>query len=715
MATSRMSGWQSLPAVALLCVTATAQNVRGWGRAAFDQEAFEVSVAAISANSRDAEFLVLTSDGRILVNSLVEASVPLPPMPFPGNPFVALDAGGSMAQLANGELLKWTPFSNQFVMLSQPPLPAGTSWTAFSGSRTSILSLRSDGVIQSWDPNTPSFFAVPVLAAGLQYESVSANEGLCSALVSDGTIRVWGYPVVVIQAPIPALPPGVTYTKVDSGFFFLVALRSDGQVVAFGDNFFGQLNVPPLPAGVIYVDVDAGAGHSIARRSDGQWVAWGDNYYGQCNIPVLAPGTLFTDLQAGNCFTVGLRSDARAVCWGCLEGEPLASPAPIYDDLDARGFGASTVRSDGSIMVLSSSSWAAPVLPPGVSYVHVRNSGDFMLGLASDGMLRAWGNNQHGQLNVPALPAGVSYVTMDAALFHAVALRSDGMVVGWGDNTWGQSIIPALPPGVQYVEAVTSGHVTLLRRSDDVVMGVGISSLNITTIPSIPSGLRFTQLGCGRTLATGLLSDGSVISWGSSAMPPPLPADRCYVEVSCGDTFALARRSDGQVVSWGQLARSTPPVLPRTSSFLRIASNYEWNVALVGSRSIYVRIGTGCSASLPVARLVPRDTPQIGRRLPVLLRDLPMDVAVMVMGWNQLLPGISLQSFGMVGCELHVSPDALFAVTGSNGEAAFELAIPYNPQLLGIEFYHQAVVLDPSPLSPSGLVMSEAMRGIVGG
>ena len=56
---------------------------------------------------------------------------------------------------------------------------------------------------------------------------------------------------------------------------YSVARRSDGSVVAWGDNNSGQCDVPVLPAGLTYVEVAAGNYHVVARRSDGSVVVWG--------------------------------------------------------------------------------------------------------------------------------------------------------------------------------------------------------------------------------------------------------------------------------------------------------------------------------------------------------------------------------------------------------------------------------------------------------
>jgi hypothetical protein len=100
---------------------------------------------------------------------------------------------------------------------------------------------------------------------------------------------------------VPPLPPGTTYVAIDAGNRHSVALRSDGQVSAWGENQWGQCNVLPIGGGLTYVEIDASVNHTLARRSDGSVVAWGyDSFYGHLTVPGLPPGLEYVETAAGN-------------------------------------------------------------------------------------------------------------------------------------------------------------------------------------------------------------------------------------------------------------------------------------------------------------------------------------------------------------------------------------------------------------------------------
>ena len=60
-----------------------------------------------------------------------------------------------------------------------------------------------------------------------------------------------------------------------------MGLKSDGTVVAVGDNEYGQCNVYDWSD---IVAISAGKYYTVGLKSDGTVVAVGDNEYGQCNV-----------------------------------------------------------------------------------------------------------------------------------------------------------------------------------------------------------------------------------------------------------------------------------------------------------------------------------------------------------------------------------------------------------------------------------------------
>ena len=68
---------------------------------------------------------------------------------------------------------------------------------------------------------------------------------------------------------------------VSGSLLHTVGLKSDGTVVAVGDNSFGQCNVSSWTD---IIAISAGISHTIGLKEDGTIVATGNNTYGECNV-----------------------------------------------------------------------------------------------------------------------------------------------------------------------------------------------------------------------------------------------------------------------------------------------------------------------------------------------------------------------------------------------------------------------------------------------
>ena len=74
---------------------------------------------------------------------------------------------------------------------------------------------------------------------------------------------------------------------------------------------------------------------------------------------------------------------------------------------------------------------------------------------------------------------------------------------------------------------------------------------------------------------------------------------------------------------------------------------------------------------------------------------------------------MDLTFLGMPGCALRVSLDAIEGVVGSGNQAQYALTIPARPELVGLQLFQQAIVLDPG-VNAFGAVLSAASRAVVG-
>ena len=64
----------------------------------------------------------------------------------------------------------------------------------------------------------------------------------------------------------------------------------------------------------------------MGLKSDGSVVCWGDNYYGQCTVP--EPNSGFIAVAAGGNTTAGIKSDGSLVVWGEARNKTQSIPSP---------------------------------------------------------------------------------------------------------------------------------------------------------------------------------------------------------------------------------------------------------------------------------------------------------------------------------------------------------------------------------------------------
>jgi alpha-tubulin suppressor-like RCC1 family protein len=393
---------------------------------------------------------------------------------------------------------------------------------------------------------------VPLMST-LAASSATATTPGAWAWGADGRGQL-GFTSGYYRTEVPVAVKGLGEPKaVAAGGSHSLALLSNGTVMAWGSNQFGQLgdgvtepccgHEMPVPtpvkglAGVIAIS--AGYEHSLALLSTGRVMAWGDNYFG----------------QLGNGSETGPEH---------CEGDPC-SRLPV----EVQGLGEVTAISAG---------WFSN------------------LALLRNGTVVAWGDDRIGQLgnnttvrqsDVPVAVSGLTGAASVAAGYdHSVALRVDGTVMTWGGNFDGQlgdgpssgpevcefgpcSKVPVAVKGLSGVTAISAGDSfslalltvgNVLAWGNDYTgeLGNGVTGADSDVPVAVKELSGVTAISAGDTHSLALLNSGTVMAWGDgyngelgnpveylSDVPVPVTNLTGVTDVSAGDSFSLAIAAPG--------------------------------------------------------------------------------------------------------------------------------------------------------------------------
>jgi alpha-tubulin suppressor-like RCC1 family protein len=357
------------------------------------------------------------------------------------------------------------------------------------------------------------------LAQGFSYNAIT--------LTNDNLIYGWGGNTwgelgdnSIINKASPVLPDtsgvlsGKTIVKIARGSYFTVALDSDGNIYAWGNNTYGQFGnntsdgsstvaVATVMSGVLagktITDISAGTYHTVALDSDGKVYAWGHNTYGQLgnnstdhsSIPVEVDTSIFlsgktiTAISAGQFFTLALDSDGIVYSWGR--------------------------NNKGQLGINSTTDWHFPRLVDasgvlsGKIITKISAGEEHVLVLDSDGKAYSWGENSDGRCGDYStldrkFPVSVfmynielegnHFTDISAGRTHSTALVSNGKVYSWGQNNQGQLGSVTEDPYSKFAVAVdTSG---------------------------VLSGITITQIAAGAFFSMGMDSNGKLYTWGDN-------------------------------------------------------------------------------------------------------------------------------------------------------------------------------------------------------
>lgn len=389
-----------------------------------------------------------------------------------------------------------------------------------------------------------------------------------------------------VASPISSTP------MIAVGDKFMIVQTSSGKLWGWGDNTSGVLGqaggnitVPveiQLPSGVLSVSVSTGADHILALGSDGNVYAWGNNAYGQLGINLdtasLSIPTVVAGLQgkhivavsAGKHFSLALSEDGSVYSFGRnhklqlgyeLEEEFSSAPTRIEGELD------------------------------GVNIKQITAGITSAVAINADGQLYTWGNTANGLLGVAGnaikqkpqpFSASTPIVATALSAYHSVHLLNTGKVGFMGWNQYGQfgnnrvetderltTLVKtyAEHPDTVFTAIAATDQQTVLLGADGTVYTAGMripddtDSASNTFVPLFtdPStSPKAIAIGAGYANAAMIAQDGSIWTWGDNSC-----GQLANGGTGIGSDIPLKVTLDDEVI--GDEGNTTPsnPVTPR--------------------------------------------------------------------------------------------------------------------------------------------------------
>ena len=274
------------------------------------------------------------------------------------------------------------------------------------------VAVVKDGAVHLFS-NPPSEVASVPLEAQSGVVQVEIGDGIILARKTDGRVIGWGDNIYFCHQP-PAAAQNAIY--IETHGLASMAVRADGEIVVWGVSHFFSPISPEIHSRVL--DVAAGHHHSLALTSWGKLFAWGNNNHGQTDVPIgvewrvpigtIRHSTIFSGktrfgiyptlpvIAGGGSHSLGIDTSGRVRSWGALDQSTVPATATNCVAVDA--------------------------------------GTDFSMALTADGQVLSWGSIP--QEEVPA--AATNCVMIAAGYTHALALTADHTVLGWGDGSGGK-------------------------------------------------------------------------------------------------------------------------------------------------------------------------------------------------------------------------------------------------------------------------------------
>jgi hypothetical protein len=262
-----------------------------------------------------------------------------------------------------------------------------------------------------------------------------------------------------------------------------------GNEIAWWGPESGTGLIDGIPAGDDFVAVASGYWYAVALRSDGSIAYWGLRHFDRPESRLVPAGNDFVAIAAGQYDVIALRSD------GSIASSAQFDPPPESGPFQAVAAGArqwAAIHSDGSLRRWGSSEalgGAVSEVPSGNDFVQISGSWEHFVALRSDGSIESFGLilGPTGTWGPATSPVGNDFIAVSAGRGQDVALRADGTLVTWGID----GHLLQVPTGNDFVAASNVDDGGTALRSDGSVATWG------KWTGYSPAGNDFVALGTG--------------------------------------------------------------------------------------------------------------------------------------------------------------------------------------------------------------------------